>query len=112
MTLLDSFSPGDTESASKGQLAHPMNIAHLKQLEEHLYQVGEKAYCFVGNGLSNQTFVEGPDGLIVIDTGESVEEMEAALRAVRKVTKAPVVACFYSHFHYKFVCYCLQILGC
>ena len=100
MTLLDSFSPGDTESASKGQLAHPMNIAHLKQLEEHLYQVGEKAYCFVGNGLSNQTFVEGPEGLIVVDTGESIQEMEAALRAVRKVTKAPVVACFYSHFHY------------
>ena len=100
MTLSDSFSPGDTESAPGGQLAHPMNIAHLKQLEKRLYQVGEKAYCYVGNGLSNQSFVEGPEGLIAIDTGESVEEMEAALKAVRKVTKAPVVACFYSHFHY------------
>ena len=77
-----------------------MNIAHLKQLEKHLYQVGDKAYCFVGNGLSNQSFVEGPEGLIVVDTGESVEEMDAALKAVRKVTKAPVIACFYSHFHY------------
>ena len=100
MTLSDSFSPGDTESASGGQLAHPMNIAHLKQLEKRLYQVGEKAYCFVGNGLSNQSFIEGPEGLIVIDTGESIEEMEAALKAVRKVTKLPVAACFYSHFHY------------
>ena len=26
--------------------------------------------------------------------------MEAALEAVRKETSAPVVACFYSHFHY------------
>ena len=100
MTLLDSFSPGDTESASRGQLAHPMNIAHLKQLEKRLYQVGEKAYCFVGNGLSNQSFIEGPEGLIVIDTGESIEEMEAALKAVRKVSKSPVAACFYTHFHY------------
>jgi len=54
----------------------------------------------VGNGLSNQTFVEGPDGLIAIDTGESVEEMQAALDAVRAHTSAPVAAVIYTHFHY------------
>jgi len=32
------------------------------------------------NGLSNQTFVEGPDGLIAIDTSESVEEMAGGHR--------------------------------
>lgn len=54
----------------------------------------------VGNGLSNQTFVEGPGGLIAIDTGECVEEMAAALAAVRTRTSAPVVAVIYTHFHY------------
>ena len=34
----------------------------------------------VGNGLSHQTFVEGLDGLIAIDTGVSVEEMAADCR--------------------------------
>jgi len=34
----------------------------------------------VGNGLSYQTFVEGLDGLIAIDTGVSVEEMEGGRR--------------------------------
>ena len=40
-------------------------------------------WCAVGNGLSNQTFVEGPDGLIVIDTGDSIEEMRWSLEQVR-----------------------------
>ena len=63
-----------------GAASSPNEHCSFKQLEKRLYQVGEKAYCFVGNGLSNQSFIEGPEGLIVIDTGESVEEMEAALK--------------------------------
>jgi alkyl sulfatase BDS1-like metallo-beta-lactamase superfamily hydrolase len=54
----------------------------------------------VGNGLSNQTFIEGPGGLIAIDTGESVEEMRTALAEVRAHTSAPLAAVLYSHFHY------------
>jgi alkyl sulfatase BDS1-like metallo-beta-lactamase superfamily hydrolase len=57
-------------------------------------------WSLVGNGLSNQSFIEAPEGLIAIDTGESVEEMEQALRHVRAHTHAPVVACIYTHFHY------------
>jgi alkyl sulfatase BDS1-like metallo-beta-lactamase superfamily hydrolase len=49
-------------------------------------------WSVIGNGLSNQNFVEGPEGLIAIDTGESVEEMRWALDAVREETAAPVVA--------------------
>ncbi len=37
----------------------------------------------MGNGLSDQTFIEGPEGIIAIDTGEPVEEMAAALLAQR-----------------------------
>ena len=44
--------------------------------------------------------MEGPEGLIVIDTGECNEEMAAALAAVRKETNAPIAACIYTHFHY------------
>ena len=54
----------------------------------------------VGNGLSNQTFVEAPDGIIAIDTGESVQEMAAALAALREHTDRPIVAVIYTHFHY------------
>ncbi len=85
---------------AKGQLAHPEHIAQSERLERKLYQVCDNVWCMVGNGLSNQSFVEGPEGLICIDTGECVEEMQSALDEVRKFTQAPIVACLYTHFHY------------
>ena len=100
MSIDDSFKPGVTETGPKGQLAHPATIEHTKRLEKKLYKVGDNAWTLIGNGLSNQSFVEGPEGLICIDTGECNEEMAAALAEVRKETKAPVVACIYTHFHY------------
>jgi alkyl sulfatase BDS1-like metallo-beta-lactamase superfamily hydrolase len=99
-TLSASFGDTPPAIAPQGQLAHPATIAHTKRLERKLYQFGANAWCMVGNGLSNQSFVEGPEGLIVIDTGECVEEMQSALDEVRKFTSAPVVACIYTHFHY------------
>ncbi|MEM6999545.1 MAG: alkyl sulfatase dimerization domain-containing protein [Pseudomonadota bacterium] len=83
-----------------GQSAHPDAIAHLQRLQPKLYRVGPHAWCVVGNGLSNQSFVRGPDGIIAIDSGESVEEMRAALKLLRTETDAPIVACIYTHFHY------------
>lgn len=84
----------------RGQLAHGRQFEHLARLERRLYEVTEGVWCLVGNGLSNQTFVEGPAGLVVIDTGESVEEMTEALREIRVHTSAKVVAVIYTHFHY------------
>ena len=84
----------------QGQRAHKDTIAHTKRLERKLYQVREGVWSQVGNGLSNQNFIEGPEGLIVIDTGESCEEMAASFGEIRKHTNAPVVAVIYTHFHY------------
>ena len=95
-----SISNVDPAVGPQQQLAHPDHIAHSERLVRKLYQVRDNVWCMVGNGLSNQTFVEGPEGLICIDTGECVEEMREALDEVRKFTAAPVVACLYTHFHY------------
>ena len=97
-----SFDSDDRNVATgaRGQLVHQATLDHMERLVEKLYEVRPNVWCMVGNGLSNQTFVEGPEGLIVIDTGESVEEMRAALDAVRQHTDAPVAAVIYSHFHY------------
>ena len=82
------------------QLAHPDHISHSERLVRKLYQLRDNVWCMVGNGLSNQTFIEGPEGLICIDTGECVEEMQEALEDLRKFTSAPVFACLYTHLHY------------
>ncbi len=100
MNIIDSFDVGSSAIGPGGQRAHPLTIEHSDRLVEQLYKVGDKAWSLVGNGLSNQSFVEGPEGLIVIDTGECNEEMAAALAAVRKETNAPIAACIYTHFHY------------
>lgn len=98
--MLESVFPEERVSGPMGQAVHGRLLTHSARLEQKLYTVGPDAWCFVGNGLSNQTFVRGPEGVIVIDTGECVEEMEAALTAFRDVCADPVVACVYSHFHY------------
>ncbi len=90
----------DVATGPAGQLAHPATIAHSERLGQKLYRVGDSAWSLVGNGLSNQSFVEGPEGIIAIDTGECAEEMEAALRELRAHTDTPIVACIYTHFHY------------
>lgn len=83
-----------------GQLTHRRNLEHSARLAKQFYAVRPGVWTFVGNGLSNQTFVEGPGGIIAIDTGESIEEMRAALAELRQQTQAPVVAVLYTHFHY------------
>lgn len=101
-TIPASFSddPSVVATGPAGQLAHRATFEHMERLQEQFYEVADGVWCMVGNGLSNQTFVLGPEGLIAIDTGESVEEMAAALAAVRAHTDAPVAAVIYTHFHY------------
>lgn len=84
----------------RGQRAHRGHINQTERLVRNVWSPRPGVWSVVGNGLSNQNFVEGPDGLIVIDTGESNQEMAWALAAVREHTPAPVVAVMYTHFHY------------
>ncbi|MCA6246490.1 MAG: hypothetical protein IM671_07185 [Phenylobacterium sp.] len=92
--------PAQVGTGPLGQKAHRRHIAHSERLERRLHAPRPGVWCLVGNGLSNQTFIEGPQGLIAIDTGESVEEMRTALAEVRAHTSAPLAAVLYSHFHY------------
>ncbi|MEY4782089.1 MAG: hypothetical protein RIR41_24, partial [Pseudomonadota bacterium] len=83
-----------------GACAHRLLVDHSERLAREFYAPSPGVWCLVGNGLSNQTFIEGPEGVIAIDTGESVEEMQAALRQLATVCDKPVVAVMYTHFHY------------
>ncbi|MBI4932418.1 MAG: MBL fold metallo-hydrolase [Actinobacteria bacterium] len=97
-----SFEPdgAHTVTAPGGQIAHAAHVAQSERLARRLYEVMPGVWTLVGNGLSNQTFVDAPEGIIAIDTGESVEEMASALGELRAVTDRPIVAVLYTHFHY------------
>jgi alkyl sulfatase BDS1-like metallo-beta-lactamase superfamily hydrolase len=93
-------SSDDVVTGTHGQRAHAMQFEHARRFEQQLWAVAPGVWCMVGNGLSNQTFVEAPDGIIAIDTGESTQEMATALAALREHTDRPIAAVMYTHFHY------------
>lgn len=97
-----SFSPdpGVVITAEGGQIGHRDHVAHTAQFAREVHRVRDGVWSVVGNGLSNQNFIEGPEGLIVIDTGESIQEMQWSLDAIRRETDAPVAAVMYTHSHY------------
>ncbi|MFM7617212.1 MAG: alkyl sulfatase dimerization domain-containing protein [Actinomycetes bacterium] len=97
-----SFEPDDrrTVTDTQGRRAHEAHVAQSDRLARRFHAVGDHAWTLVGNGLSNQSFVRGPEGIIAIDTGESIEEMRAALAELRAVTDEPIVAVLLTHFHY------------
>ena len=70
-----SFEPNGARTVvgPRGQRTHADTLTHMEQFEPRLHRVGDHAWCVVGNGLSNQTFIDAPEGLIAIDTGECVE---------------------------------------
>ncbi len=98
----DSFeSHGDRVGVGpKGQLGHQASIDHSDLFDKTMHQVADGIWTYVGNGLSNQVFVQGPDGIIAIDSGESNQEMGNALAALREHTDVPIVSIIYTHSHY------------
>lgn len=83
-----------------GQRVHAGHLAQSEVIKAEFYEVRAGVWCLVGNGLSNQTFIDAPEGIIAVDTGESIEEMREALRRLREITDAPIAAVIYTHFHY------------
>lgn len=92
--------PKNTVVLPTGQRAHRDHVAQNEVIERRFESPREGVRCLIGNGLSNQTFVRVPDGIIAIDTGECVEEMRAALAELRAVDDTPIIAILYTHFHY------------
>jgi alkyl sulfatase BDS1-like metallo-beta-lactamase superfamily hydrolase len=83
-----------------GQRVHAGHAAQSEVIKTEFYEVRRGVWCLVGNGLSNQTFIDAPEGIIAVDTGESIEEMREALRRLREKTSTPIAAVIYTHFHY------------
>lgn len=97
-----SFEPDGSRTVTgpRGQRTHDTHLEQSDVVARRFHQVSPAVWTLVGNGLSNQTFIDAPEGIIAIDTGESVQEMQEALGELRAVTDRPVVAVLYTHFHY------------
>ncbi len=92
--------PANTHTLPGGQRAHRDHLAQNQIIRSQFEHPRPGVWTVVGNGLSNQTFILAPEGVLAIDTGESIEEMRSALKQLRTVTQASIAAVLYTHFHY------------
>lgn len=83
-----------TPSANKALLAHQQRFS-----EAEIIRVQDNIYVAHGFDMSNIIFIEGPEGLVVMDTGFRVEKAQLAIAAIREITDKPIVAVIYSHGH-------------
>jgi alkyl sulfatase BDS1-like metallo-beta-lactamase superfamily hydrolase len=77
----------------------PRLTEHSRIMEQRVYKVTDHVYSAVGFGLANSTMVVGDDGVIIIDTMESLASARAVAAAFRAITDKPVKAVVYTHNH-------------
>jgi len=69
-------------------------------LEPTTEKLAEGVWCIGGYSLANTTVIEGDDGLIVYDAGDTKEEALHIREAIEKISDKPVKVIIYSHSHY------------
>lgn len=79
-------------------------IEQSKKMEQRVYKVTDNVYSAVGYAIANSTLVVGKDGIIIIDTTESVEAAQSILAEFRKITDKPIKAIIYTHNHSDHIC--------
>lgn len=90
----NSDSPRIIHSIEEGKL-----IEHSDEFQRTIYTVCDKVYSAVGYGLANSILIEGDDGLIIVDTLESMDAAEPLFAEFRKISTKPVKAIIYTHNH-------------
>jgi len=72
----------------------------ISYLEPTTEKVADGVWCIGGVSLANATVIEGDDGLIIYDTGDTRGEGEHIRKAIEKISDKPVKVIIYSHSHY------------
>ena len=70
-----------------------------KFIPPRVVKVTDGVYSAIGYGMANIMMIEGTDGIIIIDTGETNEQAEKVLAEFHKITPKPVIAVIYTHNH-------------
>ncbi len=78
---------------------HPRMTEHSRKMVQQVYKVTDNVYSAVGFGGANSVMIVGRDGIIIVDTMESVDAAKGVLAEFRKITDKPVKAIVYTHNH-------------
>lgn len=107
-TLLATFAWGQSAPPVRPEkyfvpFSAPQNfIDHARFFKEETIRIGPHPIWTIntpGGGMDNIAFLEGPDGVIIIDTGIGIEFAKRAFDKMRAVTQKPVIAIIYTHHH-------------
>ncbi|MCP4600118.1 MAG: MBL fold metallo-hydrolase [Proteobacteria bacterium] len=79
--------------------ADPDLAAHTTEFRQEVIQVTDGVHVAVGFGLANSILLEGKDGVVIVDTMESVEAAAPVKVAFDKITSKPIKAIIYTHYH-------------
>ncbi len=73
---------------------------HSSEFDQEVIKVTEGVHVAVGFGLANSILIEGPEGVIIVDTMESSRAAKSVKDQFDKLTDKPVKAIVYTHSHY------------
>ena len=59
----------------------------------------ERVYVALGYGMANSIWLSAPEGIIVVDTTESMESAQEVLTVMRTVLQGPIRGVIYTHSH-------------
>lgn len=78
------------------------NLAALMAPEPKAIKLADGVYSIVGLAAFNVGVIEGDTGLIIYDTGDSMEDGQKVLDFVRTLSDKPITGLIYSHSHYAY----------
>lgn len=84
----------------EGQIANQAMIDHHKQFTPKVDKITDNIHAANGYGLANSVMIETDNGVVIVDTNDSIEAAQKEYEEFRKISDKPVVAVIYSHFHY------------
>ena len=94
--------PVEMGKASNGAITAQSFLNRIEAvgwMKPTIEEPAEGVWVFGGYGFAPIAVIDGDDGLIVVDTGDSKHDGEVLLEAVRTVSKKPVKAIIYGHSH-------------
>jgi alkyl sulfatase BDS1-like metallo-beta-lactamase superfamily hydrolase len=91
--------PVEEQGHIEGLTTETSLAEHTRTFAKGIERVGDNVYVAVGYGLANSIMIEGTDGVIIVDTMESVQQAEEVSAAFRKISEKPVAAVVYTHNH-------------
>ena len=68
-------------------------------LREDIIKVAEGVYTSVGHSVSTVSMIIGTDGLIIIDTGQAIDQAQKILAEFRKISNKPIKTIIITHGH-------------